>query len=202
MQDERRRIMKKSLGPQPTLFPMPVLIIAAYDEDGVPCAMNAAWGTISGMDKVALCIDEGHKTVKNIRATGAFTVALADRAHMVEADYFGIATGNKVADKFAQSGMSATKSELVNAPVIDEFPLTMVCELAEVVQTEHTHMVVGTIVDVLADEAVLDGAGKVDPAKLDVLIFDQFQRGYYVAGERVGGAWNAGSALAKAVLGK
>ena len=189
--------MKKDLGALPALYPMPVLIVAAYDENGTPNAMNAAWGTICDMDKIALIIDEDHKTVKNIRATGAFTVALADRAHMAEADYLGIATGNKLADKFAKSGLTAARSDRVNAPVIDQFPLTMECELAEIVQTENLHAVVGKIVNVKAEETVLDEKGKVDPEKLNAIIFDQFRSGYYISGERVGKAWNAGKDLMK-----
>ena len=189
--------MKKDLGKLPAIFPMPVLIVAAYDEDGTPCAMNAAWGTICDMDKIALIIDEEHKTTKNIRVSGAFTVSLADREHTAEADFLGIATGNKMPDKFAKSGLSAEKSAFVNAPVIPEFPVTMECELAEIVDTENLHAVVGKIVNVSADEKVLGKDGKVDPSKLGALIFDQFRSGYLVAGEQVGKAWNAGKDLYK-----
>ena len=189
--------MKKDLGKVDAVFPMPVLMVAAYDENGVVGVMNAAWGMICAPGKIALFIDEDHKTTKNIRATRAFTVAIADRAHMDRADFFGIATGNKMPDKFARSGYHAEKSAHVNAPVIAEFPVTMECELAEIVETEHLHAVVGTIVNVVADEKTLDESGKVDPAKLDALIFDQFRHGYYVAGDKVGQAWNAGMALMK-----
>ena len=194
--------MKKNLGKLPALYPMPVLMVAAYDENGTPCVMNAAWGTICGMDKIALIIDEDHKTTKNIRVSKAFTVALADKDHIEEADFFGIATGNKMPDKFAKSGCHAEKSEFVNAPVITEFPVTMECELAEIVQTDHLHAVVGTIINVNADEKVLDDNGKVNPEKLNALIFDQFQNGYYVSGEKVGKAWNAGKEMMKAAQGK
>ena len=194
--------MRKNLKTQPALFPMPVLIVAAYDKEGTPCAMNAAWGMICDMDKIALIIDEDHKTTKNIRATGAFTVSLADREHTAEADFLGIATGNKMPDKFAKSGLTAEKSAYVNAPVIPEFPVTMECELAEIVDTENLHAVVGKIVNVSADEKVLDEDGKVDPTKLKALIFDQFRSGYFVAGEQVGKAWNAGAALYKAAKGE
>lgn len=190
--------MKKSLGAQPAIFPMPVLIVAAYDAEGIVQAMNAAWGTICGHDKVALCIDEGHATTKAIRQTGAFTVALADESHMAEADYLGIATGNKMADKFAKSGLTATRAAHVNAPVIDEFPVSLECELAEVVQTEHAHLVVGTIVDVLAEEDVLAEDGKVDVRKAGLLSFDQFQRAYVSAGQQVAKAWNVGADIARA----
>ena len=128
--------MKKNLGVVQAVYPMPVLMVAAYDETGKTNVMNAAWGMICAMDKIALFIDEDHKTTQNLLKTKAFTVSLADKAHMAEADYFGIATGNKVPDKFERSGMHAVKSENVNAPVIEEFPLCMECELAEVVKTE------------------------------------------------------------------
>ena len=187
--------MRKDLGKQPALFPMPVLMVAAYDEDGTVSVMNAAWGMICDMDKIALFIDEDHKTTKNIRHSKAFTVSLADREHMAEADFFGIATGNKMPDKFARSGCHAEKSSHVNAPVITEFPVTMECELAEIVETDNLYAVVGTIVNVSADEKVLGEGGRVDPAKLNALIFDQFRAGYYVAGDKVGQAWNAGKKL-------
>ena len=187
--------MRKDLGKQPALFPMPVLMVAAYDEDGTVGVMNAAWGMICDMDKIALFIDEDHKTTKSIRHSKAFTVSLADREHMAEADFFGIATGNKMPDKFARSGCHAEKSGHVNAPVITEFPVTMECELAEIVETDNLYAVVGTIVNVSADEKVLGEGGRVDPAKLNALIFDQFRAGYYVAGDKVGQAWNAGKKL-------
>ena len=187
--------MRKDLGKVPAVFPMPVLMVAAYDDKGTVQVMNAAWGMICDMDKIALFIDEDHATTKAIRQTKAFTVSLADQEHMDVADFFGIATGNKMADKFARSGYHAEKSAFVNAPVITEFPVTMECELAEITETENLHAVVGTIVNVSADEKVLSDSGKVDPAKLNALIFDQFQSGYYVASEKVGRAWNAGKDL-------
>lgn len=190
--------MKKDLGVQPALFPMPVLMVAAYDANGTVQVMNAAWGMICDMDKVALCIDEDHATTKAIRKTKAFTVSLADRAHMDVADYYGIATGNKLPDKFAKSGYHAEKSAHVYAPIITEFPVVMECELAEIVDSENLHAVVGRIVNVCADEKVLSDNGKVDPLKLNALIFDQFQSGYYVATEKVGRAWNAGKEIMKA----
>lgn len=190
--------MRKDLGVQPAVFPMPVLMVAAYDENGTVGVMNAAWGMVCGNDKIALFIDEGHKTTKNIRAVKAFTVSLADKDHMDVADFYGIATGNKMPDKFAKSGYHAIKSAHVNAPVITEFPVTLECELAEIVETENMHAVVGTIVNVSADENVISENGKIDPLKLNALIFDQFQAGYYVATEKVGQAWDAGKALMEA----
>ncbi len=190
--------MKKDLGVAPAVYPMPVLMVAAYDEHGRVNVMNAAWGMICDMDKIALFIGEGHKTTQNILKTKAFTVSIADRDHMDVADYFGIATGNKTPDKFERTGYHAVRSSRVNAPVIDEFPVAMECELAEVVETETMYCIVGRIVNVAAEESVLSENGKVNPAKLNALIFDQFQNGYYVTGEQVGRAWNAGAVLAKA----
>ena len=189
--------MKKNLGAIPAVYPMPVLMIAAYNEDGTPNVMNAAWGMICGMDKIALFIDEDHKTTQDILRKKAFTVSIADKAHMDVADFFGIATGNKMPDKFAKTGYHATKSENVDAPIVEEFPLTMECELAEVVDTENMYCIVGKIVNTMVDEEALDEKGKVDPSKLDALIFDQFRSGYYVSGEQVGKAWNAGAKLMK-----
>lgn len=189
--------MKKNLGVIPAVYPMPVLMVAAYDENGTVNVMNAAWGMICAMDKIALFIDEDHKTTQNLLKSKAFTVALADQAHMDVADFFGIATGNKMEDKFERTGYHAVKSEFVNAPVIEEFPVVMECELAEVVQTESMYAIVGKIINVAAEEAVLSEKDKVDPAKLNALIFDQFQHGYYTSGEQVGKAWNAGAGLMK-----
>ena len=177
--------MKKDLGIMPAVYPMPVLMVAAYDEHGRVNVMNAAWGMICDMDKIALFIGEGHKTTQNILKTKAFTVSIADRDHMD-------------VDKFERTGYHAVRSSRVNAPVIDEFPVAMECELAEVVETETMYCIVGKIVNVAAEESVLSENGKVDPMKLNALIFDQFQNGYYVTGEQVGRAWNAGAALATA----
>lgn len=189
--------MRKDLGVVPAVLPMPVLMVAAYDENGTVQVMNAAWGMICAMDKIALFIDEDHATTKAIRKTKAFTVSLADKDHMDVADYYGIATGNKMPDKFERSGYHEEKSAHVNAPIITEFPVTMECELAEVTETENIHAVVGRIVNVSADEKVIGEKGKIDAEKVNALIFDQFRNGYYVVGEKVGKAWNAGAGLMK-----
>ncbi len=187
--------MKKDLGVLMAVYPMPVLMIATYDENGKVDVMNAAWGNICAPDRIALFISEAHKTTKNIREVKAFTVSLADKAHIDEADFFGIASGNSMEDKFERTGLTARKSEHVNAPVIEEFPLVMECELAEIVETENLHAVVGRIVNVAAEESVLDGNGKVDPARLNALSFDNFQSGYYELGSKAGQAWSNGKKL-------
>ena len=189
--------MKKDLGLVQAVYPMPVLMVAAYDENEKVNVMNVAWGQICDEDKIILFIGEGKRTWLNIKASGAFTVALADEAHMDVADFFGIASGNKIDDKFERTGYHAVKSDRVHAPIIEEFPVVMECELNDVVSNDSFYCIVGKIVNVAAEEKVLAENGKVDPAKLNALIFDQFQNGYYVSGEQVGRAWHAGAGLMK-----
>lgn len=187
--------MKKDIKMKSAVYPMPVLMIATYDENGKADVMNAAWGMICESDKIFLSLTESHKTVKNIKLNKAFTVSLADAKHVKEADFFGIASGNTMEDKFERSGLTATKSDKVNAPVIEEFPITMECELAETVNTENLGAIIGKIVNVIADEELLDEEGKIIIEKSGVLMFDQFKFGYYVTGEKVGTAWNSGREL-------
>ena len=190
-------MMKKDLGVIPAVYPMPVLMVAAYDAEGKVNAMNVAWGQICDDDKIILFVGEGKKTWLNIQESKAFTVALADEAHVDVADFLGIATGNKMPDKFERTGYTAVKSDKVNAPIIEEFPVVMECELLEFLKDEYVSGIVGKIVNVKAEESVLSENGKVDPAKLKALMFDQFQNGYYSTGEKVAKAWNAGAGLMK-----
>lgn len=189
--------MLKDLGSVPAVFPMPVLMVATYGEDGKVDVMNVAWGGICGMDKVALNLAPERKTLKNIQAKKAFTVALADEAHIKEADFLGTASGNVMHDKFERTGLTAVKSSRVDAPVIQEFPVTMECRLEEVRECFGEMRVVGTIVNVLADEKVLDEKGKVDAGKLNAVMFDQFRNTYYTVGQEIAQAWRAGAPLMK-----
>ena len=189
--------MRKNLGVQPALFPMPVVIVAAYGADGNICAMNAAWAQICDMDKIALFIDSDHKTTKNIMETKAFTVSIADVPNMEAADFFGIATGNKMTDKFERTGLHAVKSERVDAPVIEEYPLTLECKVVEFQDQPYGLRVLGEIVNVLAEENTLDEKGRIDAGRLNAFAFDQMRNGYYAIGEKIGKAWNAGAELMK-----
>ena len=175
--------MKKELGVHPYLFPMPVLMIATYGDDNVVDVMNMTWGGICAENMVSLNIDEDHKTSENIKKRGAFTLSIADIPHIEAADFFGIA--------------SAVKSEKVDAPIVQEFPLTLECRVIEDKMEVYGHHIIGEIVGVLADEAVLDEKGKVDAAKLNAFVFDQFRSGYYAIGEKVGQAWHTGAPLMK-----
>lgn len=190
--------MLKDLGVKPYTFPMPVLMLATYGEDGKVDVMNMAWGGVCAENMVALNIDEDHKTSANIKARGAFTLSVADIPHIEAADFFGIATGNKMDDKFERSGLHAVKSSCVDAPVVEEFPLTLECKVVECQHTVYGFRVLGEIVNVLADERVLDEKGKVIPEKLNAFVFDQCRSGYYAVGEKVGQAWQTGAKLMKA----
>lgn len=189
--------MLKDLGVNPFVFPMPVLMIATYDENDKVDVMNMAWGGICANNMVALNIGERHKTSKNIKLRQAFTLSIADIDHLDESDFFGIASGNNMEDKFERTKMTAVKSDKVDAPVITEYPLTLECKVVECQNTVYGFRVLGEIVNVLADEKVLDEKGKVDPTKLNAFVFDQFQNGYYAIGEKVGQAWDNGKKFMK-----
>ncbi len=187
----------KHFGVQPFLFPMPTYMIGTYNEDGSVDEMMMAWGGICAEDMVALNLEASHKTVANLKARGAFTLAIPGTDTMKESDFFGIASGNKVADKFQRSGLHAVKSDKVDAPIITEYPVTLECEVVEFQQQPYGLRVLGRIVDVLADEKVLDEKGKIDAGKLHAFVFDQMRNGYYAIGDHIGQAWNAGAGLMK-----
>ncbi|MCC8141793.1 MAG: flavin reductase family protein [Lachnospiraceae bacterium] len=188
--------MKKDIKKTDGIFPMPVLMVATYNEDGSVNVMNAAWGMMLKRDTVTLNLTETHKTVKNIKKRGAFTVSIADEAHLVEADYFGVASGNDTPDKFANSGLTAMKSEHVDAPVINEFPICMECEFVKYEGGEYGCGVIGKVVNTLAEESVLSG-DQVEIANVSAIAFDPYTHGYYRVTERVGEAYHDGLSLKK-----
>lgn len=183
--------MRKKLNITEGIFPMPVLMVATYNEDGSVNVMNAAWGTMQARDTVVLNLTETHKTVKNIKERGAFTVSIADAAHMAEADYFGIASGNKVMNKLEKAGLTAAKAECVDAPVINEFPLCLECAFIEYQNNRYGCGVIGKVVNVTADERVMPD-GKLDMSLVNAIAFDPYTHGYYKVAERVGEAFHDG----------
>lgn len=185
--------MRKNFGAKPLLYPQPVFIIASYDENGVPNAMNAAWGGVSEEKEITICVDSAHKTAKNILARGAFTVSMADAEHVAQCDYVGLVSGSKVPDKVARAGFHTVKSEFVDAPIIEELPMAVECRLVS--YDEESCRLVGEIVNVCADERVLGENGKVDPAKLRPITFDPMNHTYCVLGEKVGNAFSDGLKL-------
>ena len=178
--------MRKNFGAKPWTYPQPVFIVATYGEDGTPDAMNAAWGGISDDTQLSLCLSAGHKTVANLLARGAFTVSMADASHVVECDYVGIESANQVPDKLEKAGFHTEKAEFVDAPLIKELPMAVECRVIS--YDKDSCRLVGEIVNVSADERILDGEGKIDPAKLEPIVFDPVNNAYLKLGEKVGNA--------------
>ena len=187
--------MRKNFKSKHLCYPQPVFIIAAFGSDGVPNAMNAAWGGISEEDEISICISPEHKTTENILSSGAFTVSMADADHVTECDYLGIVSGNEVLDKLKVCGFTTVKSEFVNAPIINELPLTLECSLRS--YDADSCRLVGEIVNVSCDERVLDKKGNPDPALLRPLTYDPFNHTYNVIGAKVGFAFKDGLKLKK-----
>ena len=171
---------------------MPVLIVGSYDEKGEPNAMNAAWGGIYDTDLVMVCLAHEHKTTENIKKSGAFTLSFATRDTVVPCDYVGIVSANDEPDKFAKAGFSATKSEFVNAPIINELPMTVECRLLKFNEDD---ICIGEIVNISADESILDEKGMVDAGKLDPIIYDSSAHAYMSFGSRVGSAFSDGKKI-------
>lgn len=184
---------RKNFGAKPYCYPQPVLIIAAYGDNDVPSAMNAAWGGISDYKEITMDLSKGHKTVKDLRKRGAFTVSMGTAPQLVACDYVGVVSGNKEPDKVAKAGWHVEKSAFVDAPIIAELPLALECKLIS--YDEESGILKGEIVNVSADESILDADGNVDIKKLQPITFDPFNNKYIALGETVGDAFKAGLAL-------
>lgn len=184
--------MRKDFGVKTQVYPMPVFIVASYDNDFVPCCMNAAWGGIYDTNQIMVCLDESHKTTKNIMESGAFTVSIADANHIVEADYVGIVSGNDVPDKMKKAGLTTVKSAFVNAPIINEFPMTIECKL---LKFNEDGICIGEIINVSADESVLGSDGQINPEKLQAITYDPVHHTYIKLGEKVGNAFSDGKRI-------
>ena len=182
--------MRKNFGARPICYPQPVFILAAYDRAGVPNAMNAAWGGISEENEIALCISAEHQTTANILETGSFTVSMATADTVAACDYVGVVSGNDVPDKLTRCGFHTTPAETVHAPLIDELPMALECTLIS--YDPESCRLVGRIVNVSADESVLDADGLIDPARLCPITFDPMHHAYLALGEKVGNAFADG----------
>ena len=185
--------MRKNFGAKAILYPMPVLIICSYDEDGKPNAMNAAWGGISEETQISICVSEDHKTTKNIIARGAFTVSVADAENVVAADYVGVVSGNTEPNKIEKAGWHAVKSEFVDAPLFEELPMALECKLIS--YDEESCRLVGEIVNVCADERILDENSKIDLNKFSPITYDPVNHTYRKLGDVVGKAFSDGMKL-------
>ena len=181
--------MRKNLGVKPYLYPQLVMIIGTYDKDGKPNAMNAAWGGMADYDKIFVCMSS-HKTTENIDITKEFSVSIGDASHVVECDYVGIVSANQEVNKMEKSKFTTSKAEFVNAPIINELPLCLECKLIKVLEED---LYLAQIVNVNADESILDENGKVSLEKFVPISYDPTTHGYYKVSGRVGNAFNDGN---------
>lgn len=181
--------MRKNLGAKTLVFPMPVFIIGTYDENGVANAMNAAWGGISEEREISICVDNRHKTAKNLLKNGAFTVSVATEQRVAECDYVGLVSGNDEADKLKKCGFTTTKSEFVNAPIINELPMALECKVK--LYDEETCRLVGEIVNISCQESILNG-DKIDVEKLKPIMYDGSNHVYRVMGSEIARAFSVG----------
>ena len=172
------------------LTPYPVFIVASYDEKGEPNAMNAAWGGQCGDKQVSIWMSH-HRTTDNIEKTKAFTISFATVEQAAECDYVGIVSQDKVPNKMIKCGWTVTKSDKVNAPIIDQLPVAIECKLVEIQHEFGDLRVIGEIVGMKADDSVLTD-GKVDLSKLNPIMFDGAALCYRSIGDSIGGAWNIG----------
>ena len=179
---------RKNFGPDHALMttPQPCVMIATWDQDHTPDVMMAAWAGQYDYKQIVVSMSK-HKTTENLERTGAFTVSFADVRTVAESDYLGLVSGSKVPDKVARVGFTVSPSPNVDAPIINEYPLTLECKVV----SWGDGILVGEVVNQSADESVLTD-GKVDLAKLQPIVFDAAGMCYRALGEVVGGAWAAG----------
>ena len=185
--------MKKSLGAKTLLFPAPVLLVGTYDHEGRPNLMNAAWGGIccSLPPCIAVSLRKATYSYAAIVERQSFTIGIPSETRMREADYMGLVSGRSV-DKFAASGLTPVKSDLVDAPYAAEFPFVMECRLLHTLEIGLHTQFVGEIIDVKADPDVLAADGLPDILKLKPLVFDTAHRGYHGIGPLLGQAFSVG----------
>lgn len=187
--------MRKNFGPKTYFFPLPVLLIGTYNEDGSANAMNAAWGGVYDTNQIMLCLDASHKTSANVKERGAFSIAFADKKHVVEADYLGIDSGNKVVNKLEKANLKTEKSEFVDAPILVDFPVNLDCKVKEIKEENDTLYVVSDILNVSCKEEYLDEQGKIDISKIGFISFNPVKNEYVEVNGKVGNAFKDGLKL-------
>ena len=186
---------RKNFSDKAVITPLPAIMIATWDENQNPDVMMAAWGGQCGPKHITLELSK-HKTTDNIRLKKAFTISFATKNDIVQSDYFGIVSGNDVPDKVAKAGFTITPSPNVDAPIVNEYKLTLECKVVTFDEDENGGArVIGEIVNMSADESILDEAGNIDLGKLQPVIFDSSNNTYRVVGEKVGQAWGSGKAI-------
>lgn len=187
--------MLKEINARPVVMPEPVLIVGTFDENGVPDAMNVAWGGQCGPREIALNIGSTHKTTENMRRQGAFTLHIGDVDRVALSDFFGIASGKKI-DKFTSADVAYTKGKVVNAPIIEDFMLAMECRIVSMTDIGGGAVrVVGEVVRTVADDTIINSDGKVDYRRLRPIVFDSETNEYLSLGESVGKAFSIGRSI-------
>lgn len=182
---------RTNMGAKIYVTPQPALMIGTYDEQGNPDVMMAAWGGQCDGNQVCFRLSP-HRTTTNLRATKEFTLSFATVRDVAESDYFGIVSANDVPDKVAKAGFTVTKSQNINAPIIDQYALTLECRVVEIMEREEDGcFVIGEIVNTIADPAILTD-GKIDIKKLNPLVWDASSFNYFTIADSVGKAWNSG----------
>ena len=184
--------MKKKVRICPAIYPQPVILIATYNDDGSVDVMNAAWGCAYDTNQVELNISDEHRTTENIKKRKSLTISLANLDNMVPADYVGLVSAKDVKDKFEKTNWKSHKSELVDAPILDDLPYSLECTLDHF---KEDYGIIANVKQVLVDEKYLDESGKVDLEKMQIICYDPFNHGYYVVGKKVGQAFFEGRKL-------
>lgn len=185
----------KSFKPKPWFLPQPVVIIGTYGADGTPNAMNAAWAGQWDANEIMISMG-AHATAENINRCPDFTIAFATADTMVAADYVGIVSGRKVADKIKNTGWKVTKAENINAPIFTDFPLSMECRLKEkLYESPSGYYIIAEVVNVVCDENYLAADGNPDAEKMRLIVYDPVHHGYIELGHRIGDAFSCGKKL-------
>jgi flavin reductase (DIM6/NTAB) family NADH-FMN oxidoreductase RutF len=192
--------MKKSIGAKTVVYPTPVFVVGTYDKEGKANVMTASWAGICCSDPPCLTISlrKATYTYHNLVARKAFTVSLPSEKYTAEADYFGLATG-KTADKFKVSGLTAVKSEIVDAPYVAEFPFVLECRVIHTYEIGLHTQFIGQILDVKAEESVIGKGGLSDMEKIRPVLFDPECYAYYGIGKRLGKAFSLGEAIRSSI---
>ena len=190
--------MKKSVGAKALVYPTPVFVVGTYDKEGKPNVMTASWGGICCSDPpcVSVALRKGRYTYENIMVHKAFTVGVPSRDHLREVDYFGMVSGKK-ADKFAATGLTPIKSELVHAPYVEEFPFSLECKVLHTIEIGLHTLFVGEILDIKADESVLGKKGLPHMEKVRPFTYAPEYMTYYATGEFLGKVFSLGKAIKK-----
>ena len=188
---------RKNFSDKAVITPLPAIMIATWDENKNPDVMMAAWGGQCGPKHITFELSK-HKTTDNIRLKKAFTISFATKDDIVQSDYFGIVSANDEPDKVKKAGFTISRSPNVDAPIINEYKLTLECRAIEIEETSlNETRVVGEVVNMSADESILDEEGNIDLSKLQPVIFDSAKNEYRVVGAKVGTAWGSGKAIQK-----